>query len=102
MKKVVDMLGAIWTGLTTHKLRSFLTILGVVLNRVNVYVVGYFPPYAAKRYFPAIGEIAMTAGLFSVLALLYRFFAIRFPVLSARAEARRLACMDRRPIPAPR
>ncbi len=73
---------------------SVLTVLGVVLNRVNVYIVGYFPPYVAKRYFPAIGEIALTVGLFSVLALLYRFFAIRFPVLSALAQPRPEAAVE--------
>ena len=39
MKKVVDMLGAIWTGLATHKLRSFLTILGVVIGVAAVIVL---------------------------------------------------------------
>ena len=31
-KKWIDLLGTIWTGLVTHKLRSFLTILGVVIG----------------------------------------------------------------------
>jgi putative ABC transport system permease protein len=31
-KKLVDLLSTIWTGLSTHKLRSFLTILGVVIG----------------------------------------------------------------------
>jgi octaheme c-type cytochrome (tetrathionate reductase family) len=65
---------------------SVLVVLGVVLNRVNVFVVGYFPPFAAKRYFPATGELALTVGLVCVLMLLYRFFAVYFPVLSAAAR----------------
>ena len=32
MKKWLDLLGPVWTGLITHKLRSFLTILGVVIG----------------------------------------------------------------------
>ena len=39
MKKFVDLLGAIWTGLSTHKLRSFLTILGVVIGVAAVIVL---------------------------------------------------------------
>jgi putative ABC transport system permease protein len=31
-KKILDLLSTIWTGLVTHKLRSFLTILGVVIG----------------------------------------------------------------------
>jgi len=39
LKKTVDLLGAIWTGLTTHKLRSFLTILGVVIGVAAVIIL---------------------------------------------------------------
>ncbi len=39
MKKAVDLLGAIWTGLITHKLRSFLTILGVVIGVAAVIIL---------------------------------------------------------------
>ena len=31
-KKVIDLFGTIWTSMWTHKLRSFLTILGVVIG----------------------------------------------------------------------
>jgi octaheme c-type cytochrome (tetrathionate reductase family) len=75
---------------------SLLVVGGVVLNRINVYIVGYYPPYSGSRYFPAIGEIALTVGLACALMLLYRFFAIYFPILGgeksaapAPAEARR-------------
>ena len=39
MKKTIDLLGAIWTGLVTHKLRSFLTILGVVIGVAAVIIL---------------------------------------------------------------
>ncbi len=39
MKKTVDLLSAIWTGLVTHKLRSFLTILGVVIGVAAVIIL---------------------------------------------------------------
>ena len=65
---------------------SLLVIGGVVLNRVNVYVVGYYPPFTKARYFPAIGELALTIGLACGLMLLYRFFAIRFPIIAGEAK----------------
>jgi putative ABC transport system permease protein len=39
MKKWLDLLGTIWTGLATHKLRSFLTILGVVIGVAAVIIL---------------------------------------------------------------
>ena len=39
MKKWIDLLGAIWTGISTHKLRSFLTILGVVIGVAAVIIL---------------------------------------------------------------
>jgi len=32
MKKWLDLLATVWIGLSTHKLRSFLTILGIVIG----------------------------------------------------------------------
>ena len=39
VKKWIDLLGAIWTGISTHKLRSFLTILGVVIGVAAVIIL---------------------------------------------------------------
>jgi putative ABC transport system permease protein len=39
MKKWTDLLRTIWTGLATHKLRSFLTILGVVIGVAAVIIL---------------------------------------------------------------
>jgi len=36
MKKWLDFLTTIWTGLRTHKLRSFLTVLGIVIGVASV------------------------------------------------------------------
>jgi len=58
-------------------------VFGIVLNRVNVFLVGYHPPFATGSYFPAIGEIAVTAALISTIIFIYRFFAVYFPVLEA-------------------
>jgi octaheme c-type cytochrome (tetrathionate reductase family) len=58
-----------------------LIIFGVVLNRINVFLVGYNPPYATKAYFPSIGEIAMTCAIVSSILFCYRFFVTFFPIL---------------------
>ncbi len=62
-------------------LAAALVIFGVVANRINVYLVAYKPVYMENRYFPAIGEIAVTAGLVAGLIFVYRFLVINLPVL---------------------
>jgi Ni/Fe-hydrogenase subunit HybB-like protein len=63
-----------------------LIVVGVVINRLNVFVVGYKPPVTAAGYFPSIGEIMTTAGLIATLMLIYRFLVTHLPVLSARRK----------------
>jgi Ni/Fe-hydrogenase subunit HybB-like protein/Fe-S-cluster-containing dehydrogenase component len=57
-------------------------VLGVILNRVNVFLIGYEPPYAARTYFPSLAEWAVTIGLAAGLMLAYRVFVTVFPVIS--------------------
>ncbi|NLI81601.1 MAG: Ni/Fe-hydrogenase cytochrome b subunit [Deltaproteobacteria bacterium] len=57
---------------------------GVVLNRLNVFLVGYRPPHAQVSYFPSIGEMAVTAGLIAALMFLYRLLVTHLPILSPR------------------
>jgi Ni/Fe-hydrogenase subunit HybB-like protein len=64
----------------------FLIIGGVALNRVNVFLVGFQPPYAERSYFPAIGEMAVTAAMIAGLMLVYRICVTYFPVLSSRGR----------------
>ena len=56
-------------------------VFGVVINRLNVYLIGFTPLYVDKPYFPALPEIAVTVGFISLIVLLYRFFALNFPVI---------------------
>jgi octaheme c-type cytochrome (tetrathionate reductase family) len=62
---------------------STLFVLGILLNRINVFVVAYTPPYLLKNYFPALGEIFITVGLIATLMFVYRVFVFIFPVLGA-------------------
>lgn len=59
-----------------------LVIFGVLLNRINNFVVAYTPPYALNTYFPSIGEISVTLGFVAILILLYRVIVMNFPVIS--------------------
>ena len=61
---------------------SCFIIGGVVLNRINVFLVGYQPPFPAKSYFPSIGEMAITAGLIAALIFIYRLAVIYLPVIN--------------------
>jgi len=57
-------------------------VLGVALNRINVFLVAFQPLYPVKSYFPAIGEIAVTVGLVSLLMFCYRVIVTYFPVIT--------------------
>ena len=59
-------------------------VLGILLNRINVFVVSYTPPYQLTNYFPALGEIFITIGLIATLMFFYRVFVFIFPVLGAK------------------
>jgi Ni/Fe-hydrogenase subunit HybB-like protein len=55
---------------------------GVLINRINVFVVGYRPPISEANYFPAIGEVLVTVGLIAALMFVYRFIVTYLPVLN--------------------
>ncbi len=61
-------------------------VLGILMNRIDVFVVSYTPPYAKQPYFPALGEMFITVGLIAALMFLYRVFVFIFPVLGARPK----------------
>lgn len=59
-----------------------LIVGGVLLNRINVFVVGYRPPVSENHYFPSITEMLITVGFIAGLMFLYRFFVTYLPVLN--------------------
>ena len=59
-----------------------LIVGGVLVNRANVFVVGYRPPISEANYAPAFSEILITVGLIAGLMFLYRFFVTYLPVLN--------------------
>ncbi len=61
---------------------SALVILGVLLNRINNFIIAYNPPYKFTPYFPSIGEILVTLGFVALEILLFRTFVMIFPIVS--------------------
>ncbi len=66
-----------------------LVIGGVVMNRIDVFLVAFRPVYAEKHYFPAVGELAITTGLIAFLIFAYRFVVLNFPVMHVEGAASR-------------
>jgi len=67
---------------------ALLVVFGVAINRINVFLVAYHPPYAVRHYFPSIGEILVTVGLVSGLILCYRVIVTYLPVLERHSEVK--------------
>ena len=68
---------------------SSLVIGGVLLNRINNFVVAYTPPFSTESYFPSVGEISVTVGFVALLILLYRLCVMIFPVVSTPGQPSR-------------
>jgi len=64
-----------------------LVVLGVALNRINVFLVAYKPLYGDRPYIPSLFEIGVTAGLIATLVLVYRAIVMIFPVIAAAPAA---------------
>jgi Ni/Fe-hydrogenase subunit HybB-like protein len=58
---------------------AVLTVLGVVLNRLNVSMIAY-NWNVPDRYFPSLGEIVLTVLLLTCGVLAFRWIANRMPV----------------------
>jgi Ni/Fe-hydrogenase subunit HybB-like protein len=82
--------------LLSHKLRrrpgwlftaAAMVVFGVALNRINVFIIGYTPPFAGSPYIPAWTEVVLTAGFIALLVLIYRAFLFLLPTLPAEEGA---------------
>jgi Ni/Fe-hydrogenase subunit HybB-like protein len=61
---------------------SALVIAGVMMNRINNFLVAYTPPYQFHSYFPSIGEISVTVGFIALEILFFRIMVMIFPIVS--------------------
>ena len=59
-KKVLETPSLLFTA-------SSLVIFGVLLNRIDNFIVAYTPPYSFGSYFPSFGEISVTVGFAALL-----------------------------------
>ncbi|MDP3981725.1 MAG: Ni/Fe-hydrogenase cytochrome b subunit, partial [Chlamydiota bacterium] len=61
---------------------SFLVVAGVIINRVNNFLIAYTPPYATHPYFPSFAEFSVMIGFIALEILLFKAFVMNFPVIS--------------------
>lgn len=66
---------------------AVMTLLGVVLNRLNVSMIAY-NWNVPDRYYPSIGEIVLTVTLLTCGVLAFRWIVNRMPVLHEHPEWR--------------
>lgn len=69
-------------------LASALVMGGVLLNRANVYLIGYQPPYVDVVYVPSFSEWAFSIAVIGGLLLCWRALVILLPVITPHAEVR--------------
>jgi Ni/Fe-hydrogenase subunit HybB-like protein len=62
-------------------LAASLVIGGVVLNRLNVFLIGYSPTGGYGSYYPSLFEVAVTVGFVAMIVLLYRLAVFNFPII---------------------
>ena len=70
-----------WRSLATCKLAAVLTMVGILLNRLNVSTIA-FKWYEKARYVPSVWELVVTLGVIFAEIWVFRFVVNRMPVLS--------------------
>ncbi len=66
---------------------GFITVLGVILNRLNVSIIAYnwdFP--ASLKYYPLWSEVALSVGVVTMLILAYRWIVNRMAIMREHPE----------------
>jgi Ni/Fe-hydrogenase subunit HybB-like protein len=63
------------------KLAAVITVLGVILNRLNITLIA-FNWYAVHRYYPSWQEIVVTLMVVFIEVWVFRWFVTRMPVFS--------------------
>jgi len=63
------------------KVAAILTVLGIILNRLNITLIA-FNWYAADRYYPSWQEIVVTLMVVFIEVWVFRWFVTRMPVFS--------------------
>ncbi len=64
------------------RIAGFITVFGVILNRLNVSVIAYnWDIPASMRYYPKWSEYALSIGVVTMLVLAYRWIVNRMPIM---------------------
>ena len=77
-----------YQNLAVTRAAAVFTLLGIVLNRLNVSVIA-FKWYAAQRYYPTWMEIVVTLAVISAELWVFRWVVNRMPVLDSIEEEQR-------------
>ena len=66
---------------------GLLTVLGVILNRLNVSIIAYnwYLP-ASQKYYPMWSEVALTLGVITMVVLAYRWIVNRMAIMHEHPE----------------
>lgn len=67
---------------------SLLVMAGVVMNRANVYWIGFQPVNAPYVYVPSVSEWVFTIGVLAMVVLVWRLIATNFPIITPTARWR--------------
>jgi hypothetical protein len=66
---------------------AVLTVLGVVINRLNVSLVAFnWHLPAAQRYVPSLMEVGISLFIVTLGVVAYRFAAMRMPIFYAHPD----------------
>ena len=65
---------------------SSMVVVGTAMNRVNVFLIAYKPPFQEKAYYPAIGELVTALTFICIIILLYRAAVMIFPIISLKPK----------------
>ena len=79
---VLFAMGSREKNLTMVRFAAVWTILGIILNRLNISIVAFnYHLPAADRYFPSLMEIGTSVFIVTLGIVAYRFITTRMPIL---------------------
>lgn len=72
--------GVRYKNVTVTRWTAILTVVGIVLNRINTSIIA-FNWNAAERYYPMWTEVIITIGIITMWVLIFRWIVNRMPIL---------------------
>ncbi len=78
---------------------ALLTILGIIVNRLNISVIA-FKWYSPAHYVPSVGEIVVTLTVIAAELWIFRWIILRMPVLDDGEHHHEPAAPAAEPVPA--